>query len=698
MKKISCAALIFFFIFLFQICISEAVWAPGSNVITNNFSDSKRSSFSLALSQPIKWEIEQPIFFGTSKLTLFEMNTYGGWDVGYEYNFDWNMGEGIDVGDDGWSYPELITRADMDIGAKAWLNLTSPGLYIDVWGVSPLNLNLLELLTGVNPNISEEISIPSSGPIEFTLPFLSDNSPLVKLDFKSGIYDGDYSKTTYIDLGSKLPIATAKIGVARGFEGDLSFGLNSIEYYTGPSKTGSQISVYKGVDVNSYAGTTLRVDKREYIFRVEPSFGAGIALYAEFGIEVFLIGTYYLPPVYYPLKESVPPHLLSAKFITGFDIPPIPLSLTTYYPIPPLQGTSLPKNVITTPPPPTTPYDNATFVADVTIPDGTLMSSGQSFTKTWRLRNTGTTTWGSGHKLTFVSQTGSYQMGGPSSVSVSSTVSPENTVDILVNLTAPSAAGTYYGYWQMKNPNGNWFGDKIWVKIVVNTGTPSFNVGDFVRVTGTGGIGLKVRLCPSTNDTSCPKKCTASDGGTGLIIGGPETKDGYTWWQIKWDYGSGNCPNGETGWSAQNWLEKVSYPSEGDLIRAKGTIFIYLYKNGKKWWIKNDDIFSKMGYTQSNIRDLPWGMINDIPYGSIIVDNGTLIRQQGDTKIYLIQNNQRRLFTSNEAFIKNGYKQEDVIDVTPAVMSMYPQGPDITTEPKVLVVSPNGGEKLVVGN
>lgn len=164
-------------------------------------------------------------------------------------------------------------------------------------------------------------------------------------------------------------------------------------------------------------------------------------------------------------------------------------------------------------------------------------------------------------------------MGGPSSVSVVGPVSPGNTVDIFVNLIAPSVAGTYYGYYKMQDHNGNLFGDKIWVKIVVKTSTPSFSVNDWVRVTGTGGIGLKVRNCSKLDDVVCPKKCTASDGSNGKIISGPQTADSYTWWEINWDNGSGDCPNGTTGWSAQNWLEKVSYPSEGDLIRAKGTIF-----------------------------------------------------------------------------------------------------------------------------
>ena len=109
--------------------------------------------------------------------------------------------------------------------------------------------------------------------------------------------------------------------------------------------------------------------------------------------------------------------------------------------------------------------DNASFVTDVTIPDGTTLNPGQTFTKTWRMKNTGTTTWGSGYSWAFTSGD---QMSAPSSVSVSST-SPNNTADISVNMVAPTTAGSYTGNWRMKNSQGQLFGDEVWVKINVSS-------------------------------------------------------------------------------------------------------------------------------------------------------------------------------------------------------------------------------------
>ena len=54
--------------------------------------------------------------------------------------------------------------------------------------------------------------------------------------------------------------------------------------------------------------------------------------------------------------------------------------------------------------------DKLEFVADVTVPDGTIFKPGDTFVKTWKLKNSGTSTWGSGHSLVFVS---GEQMGAP---------------------------------------------------------------------------------------------------------------------------------------------------------------------------------------------------------------------------------------------------------------------------------------------
>ncbi len=99
--------------------------------------------------------------------------------------------------------------------------------------------------------------------------------------------------------------------------------------------------------------------------------------------------------------------------------------------------------------------DWAAFVKDVSVPDGTWFSAGDSFTKIWRLKNRGTCTWTSEYMLVFASGD---QMGGTNAVRLPGTVLPGQTVDVSVTLTVPDKGGQYVGYWMLRNPSGVLFG------------------------------------------------------------------------------------------------------------------------------------------------------------------------------------------------------------------------------------------------
>lgn len=116
--------------------------------------------------------------------------------------------------------------------------------------------------------------------------------------------------------------------------------------------------------------------------------------------------------------------------------------------------------------------DDAAFISDITIPDGTIVSPNQSLEKTWQMRNTGSSIWGNGYELVF---TRGNRMNGSASVPVPTT-SPGAEVDISVTLTAPNADGNHRGYWQLRNPQGTFFGPEIWVDIEVVSSNPGGNI------------------------------------------------------------------------------------------------------------------------------------------------------------------------------------------------------------------------------
>ncbi len=93
--------------------------------------------------------------------------------------------------------------------------------------------------------------------------------------------------------------------------------------------------------------------------------------------------------------------------------------------------------------------DQARYIKDVTVPDGTKFAPNQTFTKTWRIQNTGTCTW-SGYSLVFDSGDA---MGGSASIPIG-TVNPGQEIDLSVALTAPASEGKYRGYWRIRNASG----------------------------------------------------------------------------------------------------------------------------------------------------------------------------------------------------------------------------------------------------
>lgn len=130
----------------------------------------------------------------------------------------------------------------------------------------------------------------------------------------------------------------------------------------------------------------------------------------------------------------------------------------------------------------------ATFITDVTYLDGSIVSPGQSFIKTWRIKNVGTCTWNSEYQLVFDSGDA---MSGPSYQQLTNIhIPPGETLDISVELTAPEAPGTYRGNWKFRDPHGNIFAlttdNPIWVEIKVDdeenqssyTGYPSIRITD----------------------------------------------------------------------------------------------------------------------------------------------------------------------------------------------------------------------------
>jgi hypothetical protein len=129
-----------------------------------------------------------------------------------------------------------------------------------------------------------------------------------------------------------------------------------------------------------------------------------------------------------------------------------------------LTPSQTPPALVTLTPTQSNLVERAEFVADVTIPDGTAFQPGAAFTKTWRLKNGGASTWTTAYALVFIS---GEKLGAPDRVNLPSTVQPGGTVDISVNMTAPAQNGRYRGYWKLLNAAGTFVDDAVFVEINV---------------------------------------------------------------------------------------------------------------------------------------------------------------------------------------------------------------------------------------
>jgi hypothetical protein len=116
---------------------------------------------------------------------------------------------------------------------------------------------------------------------------------------------------------------------------------------------------------------------------------------------------------------------------------------------------------------------------DVTIQDNTPMAPGQLFTKTWRLVNIGNCPWSQNYALVWFS---GESMGTTPGVYLNQSVATGQSVDIAVDMVAPTHPGVYQSNWKLRNSNGQLFGigpkgdSPVWVKIVVmetETDTPA---------------------------------------------------------------------------------------------------------------------------------------------------------------------------------------------------------------------------------
>jgi hypothetical protein len=173
------------------------------------------------------------------------------------------------------------------------------------------------------------------------------------------------------------------------------------------------------------------------------------------------------------------------------------------------------------PPQNTSSCNQATFIKDVSVGDGTVFTPGTEFTKIWRFKNTGRCSWDKKYTLIYV---GGDYMGSPKTYPFHSVISPGETVDVAVDLIAPASSGKYTSYWMLMDESSQLFGvgkkgeDSFWVNIKISKPDNNFAY-DFAT-----------NMCVATWSSSdgglpCPGD-TDSSSGSVAYLGKPHLEDG----------------------------------------------------------------------------------------------------------------------------------------------------------------------------
>ena len=110
--------------------------------------------------------------------------------------------------------------------------------------------------------------------------------------------------------------------------------------------------------------------------------------------------------------------------------------------------------------------DNAQFVSE-TYTDGSVISPGAVFVKTWTYKNLGPCTWNQDYKLIYGYAGDGTNWNTTPATFFPSLVVPGDKVDLSVTLTAPSTPGNYIAYFRLQNDNGFNFGDPPYLSITV---------------------------------------------------------------------------------------------------------------------------------------------------------------------------------------------------------------------------------------
>ena len=110
------------------------------------------------------------------------------------------------------------------------------------------------------------------------------------------------------------------------------------------------------------------------------------------------------------------------------------------------------------------------------------------------------------------------------------------------------------------------------------------------------------------------------------------------------------------------------------LLRVDGNPKVYVINNGSKTWIKTIAEFNAKGYKWEDVVLVKAGDLAAYPEAAeSTIGGATLLRAEGDPKVYVINNGSKTWIKTIAEFNANGYKWEDVVVVKAGELATYPE-------------------------
>jgi hypothetical protein len=107
------------------------------------------------------------------------------------------------------------------------------------------------------------------------------------------------------------------------------------------------------------------------------------------------------------------------------------------------------------------------YISDLTIPDGTEVAPRATMDKRWEVENAGTCNWDANYRIKRISGD---VMGVTEEMALYPALSG-TMATIRILFTAPDDPGIHRSAWQAVNPQGQPFGDPVYIEIVVQERT-----------------------------------------------------------------------------------------------------------------------------------------------------------------------------------------------------------------------------------